>query len=283
MVRSISVYILLCTFFTGCKRSEPPVALPPFTGQPTIVVINQAPEEISGLADSKGTPGTIWAHEDSGTPAQLIQLSHTGNVVRRIPIRNVMNRDWEDMASAGSDLYIGDIGDNALAASEYVIYKFAEPGAAVDTIRTVEAIRFRYPDGAHDAEALWVDPQTRDIYVITKRDAAARVYKITAPYAAGLQIASLVGSLNYTTVTGAALSPDAKELIVKTYGALYHYKGNTVSMLLDALINNRYQQLNYVMEPQGEAVCFAQNNSGFFTASEKGFGSDVKLYYYKRN
>lgn len=272
-----------CCLLASCKKGGQPVTTEPFTSQPASVTINNAPAEISGMVDSRQVPGTLWVHEDSGTPAHLIQVSHSGSVIKRVPILNIANRDWEEMAVAGNDFYIGDIGDNSSVATDYYIYKFAEPGSGTDTIRTVETIRFRYPDGSHDAEAFWVDPQTRDIYVITKRDASSRIYKITAPYATGVNAAVFVGTLNFNSVTGAALSPDGKELIVKTYGALYYYKGNTTTALLEALTNNRYQSLPYVAEPQGEALCFAQNNSGFFTASEKGFGNEVKLYFYKRN
>jgi hypothetical protein len=40
--------------------------------------------------------------------------------------------------------------------------------------------------------------------------------------------------------------------------------------------------LPYQAEPQGEAISFAVNNSGYYTISEKALSSMVKLYYYKR-
>jgi hypothetical protein len=36
------------------------------------------------------------------------------------------------------------------------------------------------------------------------------------------------------------------------------------------------------MEPQGEAVSFALDGSGFFTVSEKGFANSVNINFYNR-
>jgi hypothetical protein len=273
-----SVILLLAA---SCKKEEGPSAQG-FSASPTVKVIANAPTEISGLADSKLNPGMLWVHEDSGTPAQLTLVTHEGVVQKTIPIKGISNRDWEEMTLADASIYIGDIGDNNQSAAEYFIYQFAEPLSSVDTIRQVQTIRFRYSDGPHDAEAFWVDAVTKDIYLLTKRDVASRLYKIAYPYASGLNTANYIGSLNYNGVTGATITGDAKELIIKTYDKLYYYKEASMTTLIDALVNNRYTLLAYQAEPQGEAIGFAQNNTGFFTVSEKAFAADVRLFFYKR-
>jgi hypothetical protein len=40
--------------------------------------------------------------------------------------------------------------------------------------------------------------------------------------------------------------------------------------------------LPYVQEPQGEGICFAAADTGYFTISEKALASFVKLYFYRR-
>jgi len=40
--------------------------------------------------------------------------------------------------------------------------------------------------------------------------------------------------------------------------------------------------LPYVLEPQGEGICFDAADTGYFTISEKALASSVKLYFYKR-
>jgi len=141
-------------------------------------------------------------------------------------------------------------------------------------------VRFQYPDGSHNAEAILVDPASKDIYIITKSDSPAFIYKIASPYTGKLNTATKVGQLTYDVVTGAALSPDAKEIIVRTYSTLYHYNCNGRS--IEAALQTAPTSLPYTIEPQGEAVAFSADNGGFFTLSERGFASYVNLYFYKR-
>ena len=44
-----------------------------------------------------------------------------------------------------------------------------------------------------------------------------------------------------------------------------------------------FADFTYQQEPQGEAIVFANSDSGFYTLSEKALASEVKLYFYKRN
>ena len=78
----------------------------------------------------------------------------------------------------------------------------------------------------------------------------------------------------YPGVVSAALSLDGKEIIVKTYTNLYYYQRQTGESLASAIQKN-FTILPYKIEPQGEAVTFANNNSGIYTLSEKGFGNSV--------
>lgn len=237
--------------------------------------------EISGIAASSTVPQHLWGHEDSGNPPQLYLIKTDGTVIKTLYLKGAANRDWEDMTRAGNELYIGDIGDNNRVFSEYVIYRFAEPTPSTDTVYNFDKIRFHYPDGAHDAEAFLVDPTTNDIFIITKRDAPSLIYKITAPYSVTeSNIVVKVGQLTYGGVVSAALSPDAKEILVKTYMALFHYRRN--GNAIETTLQTEPTPLPYTMEPQGEAVTFAADNSGFFTLSEKGMSNAVNLYFYKR-
>jgi hypothetical protein len=266
----------------GCQKSEDEVNVDPVqqvapSKTPVVPMILEA----SGIADSKTVPGHLWVQEDSGNPAQLYLLAHTGAVSKKIPIKGAENRDWEDMVLSGDQVYIADIGDNNQTAKEYLIYHFKEPSATTDTIRNVSAIRFQYPDGSHDAEAFLVDPKTKDILIFTKTDTNSRLYKLTYPYATSLNTAKLVGNLPHPYVVSAALSPNGKEVLLKTYGALYRYEQKADEPLEEFLLKD-YTTLPYTIEPQGESVAFAADGSGYFTLSEKGLASAVNLFFYKR-
>jgi hypothetical protein len=179
-------------------------------------------------------------------------------------------------------IYIADIGDNNLAFPDYTIYQFVEPSASTDTVASFNTIHFAYPDGAHDAEAFLVEPTTKDIYIVTKQDASSKIYKLSFPYStSSVDTVNLVGTLNYNNVVSAAMSPGGREIVIKTYLTLYYYtrsQGETIEQAL----SKSYTALPYIPEPQGEAITFANDNSGFFTLSEKGFAATVNLYFYPR-
>ncbi|MEP7258287.1 MAG: hypothetical protein ABI687_07865 [Flavitalea sp.] len=256
-----------------------PVAYPLSGG-----VINEG----SGLTDSKANAGFLWVEEDSGNLPQVWLLGHNGTVDKAIPITGAVNRDWEDIAlSTGPDagknyLYLGDIGDNDAKYSDYTFYRFEEPLRAVNAVTVFDKIVFTYPDGAHDAEAFLVDAATKDIYIITKRDAKSRIFRLAYPQSTtSSNMAVFDSDLNYNGVVSAAQTPDGTGIILKTYTGLFYYtrkSGETIAAALHSAVNT----LSYQLEPQGEAVAFANDNTGFYTLSEKSSAPSVSLNFYKK-
>lgn len=275
------VLIVAAFVFCHCRKTSSSATTLIFDSIPTSKPLNPIVNEISGIADSKINPGFLWGQEDSGTPPQLYLINHDGTVAKTIPLKGATNRDWEDMALFDNDIYIAETGDNNQTYTEYRFYKFPEPASATDTIRNIETINFTYPDGSHDAEAFLIDPATKNIYIITKRDNPSRIYKLSYPYGS-LNVVTYVGSLSYNGVVSAAMSPDGKEIIVKNYTGLFYYKHSSTRSI-EQTLQTSYTKLPYKLEPQGEAISFASNGTGFYTLSEKGFASAVNLYFYKRN
>ena len=245
--------------------------------------------EASGIADSKANAGYLWVEQDSGNPPDLDLLQHNGTWLKTIHLANVVNRDWEDIVlstgpKAGVQyLYIAETGDNLLVHSDYAIYRLEEPAAATDTVKQIDKIAFFYPDGSHNAEAILVDPDTKDIYIITKVERRSKVYKLTYPYSLTVaNKAEEVGILTYNLAVSAAISPSGKDIVVKTYDAIYSYQRNSGETIMQTL-GKEPVTLPYTAEPQGEAIVFANNDSGYYTISEKALASSVKLYFYRRS
>jgi len=267
----------------GCHKSvaPPPTSQAVFDTAPSAMPLTPVLKEVSGIADSKTAPGHLWAEEDSGNPPQLWLIAYDGTVQKKVYLKGATNHGWEDMCRNGNDLYVGDFGDNNMVRTAYAIYKFAEPEETADTVYNFQKIIYQYPEGSHDADALLVDPATNDIYIITKQDTPSAIYKIAFPYSTtSTNTAERVGTLSYTGAVGAALSPDGTELLVKTYVTMYYYKRGDKS--IEAALQTAPTILPYKVEPQGEAVTFAADNSGFFTLSEKALASNINLYFYKR-
>lgn len=286
-------FLLIIVVCYSCQKeaaTETPVTTGGFEASPGIQLLSPGiVDEASGIADSKANPGHIWVQQDSGNPNDLVLLSFSGSLAKKINIKPAHNRDWEDIVLANGPIagkqyvYIADIGDNGLAATECFIYRFPEPVSSVDTVYEVEKIRFSYPDGAHDAEAMLVDNTSKDIYFITKQDAASRIYKLAYPQnTKGNNTAVLMGMLPFNGVTSAAISPDEKELLIKTYTKIYRWTKTKLQTIEQALAGSS-STVDYQFEPQGEAMCFKNDNKGFFTLSERpSIIPAVSLNYYKR-
>lgn len=276
-------FLLIC--FTYCvSRSHRPVNTP-FSHNPTQVYMRPLSiTEASGIADSKKNPGHLWVEQDSGNQPYLHLVKHDGTVVKSIYIARCLNFDWEDMALSNGPvpgkhyIYIGDIGDNARHRSEYAVYRLEEPSMQTDVDTQVTRITFNYPDGPHDSEAMLVDPHSHDIYIITKTDRRSKLYKLTYPYGT---IAQEVGELPYNYVVSATISGKGDEILIKTYDSILYYTRASNETIEQALQKSPLR-LPYMAEPQGEAITFAADNSGYFTLSEKALSTIVRLYFYKR-
>ena len=90
---------------------------------------------------------------------------------------------------------------------------------------------------------------------------------------------SMIGSGIF--IVSADITDDGKEVLVKNYSAIYYYK-RVANETIEQALAKPYATLSYKVEPQGEAISFAQDGSGFFTISEKAFWNNVQLYFYKR-
>lgn len=258
--------------------------------QPKPGSVNVSPgmiDEASGIAQSNLPGHFLWVEQDSGNPTEIYRLGSDGVLISKVTIKGVTNRDWEDIVLSkgpqkGRDyLYLAETGDNFSKHNFYQIYRFPEPVAGQDTVNMPDKLTFQYEDGSHDAEAILVDHKTLDIYIITKRDSQSKLFKISYPQSVtATNKARLVGDLPFNGVVSASLSPDCSEILIKTYTNIYYWK-NDGNIL--AALKKPAMKLGYRFEPQGEAVCFAQDGSGFFTLSEKPLtSSSVDLHFYSR-
>ena len=138
--------------------------------------------ESSGLAMSRRHKGVAYTHNDSEDDARVFAVGSDGRTRAVLTLDGAEARDWEAIATGEDDdggpaLYIGDIGDNLGGAwSEIWVYRIAEPEDLEDQSVSYERFRFRYSDGARDAEALLVDPGTNRIYIVSKGARGGAVY-----------------------------------------------------------------------------------------------------------
>lgn len=258
------------------------------------LIENDAIDEASGLAASRQHPGVLWTHNDSGDLPRIFALDTHGRSVGQIFLNAVSARDWEDIAVgpgpvAGQEyIYVGDVGDNNSRFTVKTIYRVADPGFEAGqspkdtTLSDFDVIRFEYPDGKRDAESVMVDPLTADIYVISKRESRVHVYRLAFPQSTSeVNTAEFVGTLDLTNVVAGDISPDGMEILVKTYGEIFYWQRSAGESIAGTLAQAPVK-VPYVPEPQGEAVTWSGDASGYFTISEEFAGIPARLYFYPR-
>ncbi len=257
-------------------------------------ISNKSLDEISGMAVSTSNPKYIWAHNDSGDDPRIYLMDKSGKHKGVFYFKNAFFRDVEDMAIGKGPLddrdylYLADIGDN-LAVHDYnYIFRVEEPylthveQPVFLEIKDYEKITYVYPDGQRDAEAIVVDPNSKDIYIFSKREPRIHLYKLPYPQSTKDTLtAELVGKLNMSMVVAADMAANGRDLLVKTYRNVFYYE-IPENASLEAILEMKPKNLPYVREPQGEAIAWDKDAIGYFTASEEMKIFDAVLYYYER-
>lgn len=262
-------------------------------GTPTRIanLKNRAIDESSGLAASRSNPGVYWTHNDSGDGPLVYAFDATGESRGVFRVAGAQARDWEDMdlgpgpTNGESYLYLGDIGDNAKARSEIVVYRVAEPKlTAADksstkssprTTAPAQAIRLRYPDGKFDAETLMVHPTTGHLYIITKVMLKnAVVYEVPAPLAFGrvitmkrigeIRIPSLMGGV----LTGGSISPDGRRVALCDYVQGYEVVLPASSRNFNDVWKQKITSFSLGQREQGEAITYRADGKALLATSE---------------
>jgi len=253
--------------------------------------------EISGVAASRINPGVLYIHNDSGNPNQVYLTNGAGANIGTLTLTPVGNRDWEDIAVgpgpvAGKNyVYVGDIGDNDSQYPSVFVYRFPEPdltGATLPVsinITQLDIIELKYPNGPRNAETLMVDPLTKDIYIASKASNISQIFVAKYPQStSSVTVMTPIVQLYFDHATGGDISPDGTEILLRSNQLIWYWKlpaGTSISAgLLTAPEVAPYAN----NEPQGEGICFAADDSGYYTDTEiRGYpGKLATMSFYKR-
>ena len=262
--------------------------------------------EASGLAVSTRRDDLLWAHNDSGNPHDVFALDSRGRALGTLRVDDSRLGDWEDMASFRLDgrsyLMLGDVGDNYRWRRELELIVIEEPEVPSTGLppgsraQPAWVLRYAYPDGHLDCEALAVDPATEEVLLIVKQRVPARVYRIPLRPSEGdvVHIAERIATLD------ALPQPDERVLLedpefgearsqptafdiardlaaVITYGDAYLYPRAPGATWAETF---RGVPLRVALPPasQREAGALAGDASRLFVTSERGRRGEAALF-----
>ena len=234
--------------------------------------------ETSGLFFYKGR---LWTHNDSGGKPILYGLDTvTFQVVQRITLANGKNKDWEDVCTDGTTVFVGDMGNNKGSRNHLRIYMFplSDIPDEGDASVKVDSIVFRFADQINfekrkvhdfDCEALFATEQ--HLYLLSKGWATGTTRLYRLPKTPGEYVADVVNSFDSKgLVTGADYDLENHLLAVVGYAKNKAYEP-FIYLIFDFdehgrnLANCRYELPSNV-GTQTEGICFYDKGRCFVSA-----------------
>ncbi len=293
---TVSVVTAVAFAFAAYGQSTAPEFNPPVR---VGTVAHTSLTEISGIGASRQNAGVIWTHNDSGDTNRLFAMSTEGTHLGMYYLGGASAVDWEDMAVGPGPiigqqyLYVADTGNNSLSRSTVILYRAPEPVVLATqlpvqtTLSGVEAFPVRFPDTIRDVETLIVDPENGDILLLTRDRSQTGttyiyLYPVEAQTPGVLATLTLVGSIASTVeIKGGDVSPDGQWLLLRRHSSTTQADGWLYARATGTAIEQAFDApptlVPLAAEPQGEAVAFTPDSSGYYTISE---GTTQPIYYY---
>jgi hypothetical protein len=238
--------------------------------------------ESSGVAVSRRHPGVLWTHNDSGNEPLLFATDTLGRDLGATVVSGAENLDWEDLAigPCGSTdcLYVGDTGDNREVRPSVTLYRVREPALGADSTEPAERLELSYPDGPHDAEAIYVDARG-DVYLITKgRSSGVLLFRVRQEaWTGGATRAEALGSLPidpqgtvFNMVTGADIDPGNRLVVLRTYREIYIFSRSPDGTMASSVPLKVCDIAG--LESQGEGIAWLDDTRMILTSEEGNLG-----------
>jgi hypothetical protein len=253
-------------------------------------------DEASGVAVSRINDDLLWINNDSGNSASLYAVNSNGDHLVTLNIKKASNNDWEDVASfvyqGKPYLLIADTGDNSESSKSYQLHIVEEPMISQQanqpklTRKPSWSIKFTYPDGPHDCEAVAVDIVQQKILLLTKRNWPPVLYELPLT-AKGKVVATKLGEIpelpkptesdirlvkyfNYANQpTGLDISADGLSAVVLTYSDAYYFSVKQQPTNWLNVLSSRPTEVPVPYLTQAEAIGFNQNANTIFVTTEK--------------
>ena len=273
------IILILLSIFTWAKAQEEGTAdFSPLFFPKLKAELPQEVNETSGLFFHNGR---LWTHNDSGGKPILYALDTTTfEVVQRLTLKNVKNKDWEDVCTDGETVFVGDFGNNKGSRKNLRIFTFPLSYIPMegDTTIVVDSIKFRFGDQTDfnyvrhehdfDCEAMFA---TEDyLYLLSKGWATGttRLYRLAKK--PGKQVAEVVNGFDsQSLITGADYDKENRILVVVGYVKtlwkpfmylIYDFDEAGVKL------SNRRIEMPQLTGAQTEGICFFDDGRCYVSA-----------------
>ncbi|WP_051571013.1 hypothetical protein [Cryptosporangium arvum] len=245
------------------------------------VVADRRLGQISGLVERPGgfmvvndTGPVVWRLDAGCRPIRRAVLrapaAHDPNATPRTGKRF----DTEDIAlDHQNNLWIADIGGNTTYRTVVSLFRWRMGTASTAVTR----FDLRYPDGAHDAEALLL-ARGGQVLIATKSSEPAGLYVADGPLkpTGSLRLAGRVDlrracpdcRARSRLITGGAVSKDGTRAVLRTYDRAFEWyapRGDLARVVTTQVPRH----INLPESRQGEAIAYTADARTLLTATER--------------
>lgn len=225
--------------------------------------------------------GRLWTHNDSGGKPILYGLDTTTfEVVQKITLANVKNKDWEDVCTDGERVYVGDFGNNKGKRKNLRIYVFplsaipdsGDVSVAVDSIRFsfADQTEFKHEKHNHDYDCESIFATDSLLYMFSKGWATGTTRLYRLPKEPGTYVAEVVNGFDSQgLITGADYDRESGILVLVGYvnkiWLPFLYLIYDFDDMGTNLSNRRFDLHNY-LGSQTEGICFYDKGKCFLSS-----------------
>lgn len=283
----VVLMISSCHSHTGKDRVQPDISIFDAITLDTVQTkLSKVIEETSGLAQIEGT---FWTHNDSGGEPALYQFDpHSGDVLRTVVFKGAENKDWEDITTDSSYVYVGNFGNNFGNRKDLKIYKARISDLLTQDEVEVEEIAFSYPDQEsffngyghnHDCES--VIAYRDSLYLFSKNWQDMRTKLYSLPKKPGSYVANMISSGDARgTLTAAALSEDQSRLFLLGYNpgdGFDPFVWTVTDWTGSDFLSGKMDRKNITNRRQTEGIIMADESTLYISAENEDGGYPILL------
>jgi len=225
----------------------------------------QDPEivESSGLVAT--SDGFFVTTNDSGDSGRIFVVDRSGKTVGTTSWADDP-RDVESLAPAGpGEVWVGDTGDNSRKRDSITVLRV--PYGTGDREVTPASYELVYPDRAHDAETLMSNPETGQLFVVSKDIFGGTTYAAPSRLSADHPNKLRAVADGFTFATDGSFFPDGKHYVVRGYtdAAVFAYPSH-----------ERLDSFELPQQKQGEGISVGPDGK-LYLSTEGQFSEVLRM------